>query len=76
MQDKSKFFAGVMSAMSCMLALGISMLCVMSKMDLVGRYLDPDPALLLEDVNSSTNPKFHALNQAVVGLVSDSEARS
>jgi len=35
MQDKSKFFAGVMSAMSCMLALGVSMLCVMSKMDLV-----------------------------------------
>ncbi|GFZ45823.1 GPN-loop GTPase 3 [Saitozyma sp. JCM 24511] len=82
MQDKSKFFAGVMSAMSCMLALGISMLCVMSKMDLVkdekgrtkrevGRYLDPDPALLLEDVNSTTNPKFHALNQAVVGLIED-----
>lgn len=35
MQDKSKFFAGVMSAMSCMLSLGISMLCLMSKMDLV-----------------------------------------
>ena len=35
MQDKSKFFAGVMSAMSCMMSLGISMLCCMSKMDLV-----------------------------------------
>lgn len=35
MQDKSKFFAGVMSAMSCMLSLGISMVCIMSKMDLV-----------------------------------------
>lgn len=81
MQDKTKFFAGVMSAMSCMLSLGISMVCVMSKMDLVkdkkgrlkrevGRYLDPDPDLLLEDVNEKTNPKFHALNKAVVGLVS------
>jgi GTPase SAR1 family protein len=81
MQDKSKFFAGVMSAMSCMLSLGISMVCLMSKMDLVtdkkgrikrevGRYLDPDPNLLLGDVNKSTNPKFHALNKAVVGLVS------
>lgn len=80
MQDKTKFFAGVMSAMSCMLSLGISMLCIMSKMDLakdkkgklraeVGRYLDPDPELLLEDVNAGTNPKFHALNRAVVGLV-------
>lgn len=57
------------------------MLCVMSKMDLVkdkkgrlkrevGRYLDPDPDLLLEDANVGTNPKFHALNRAVVGLVS------
>ena len=35
MQDKPKFFAGVMSAMSCMLALGVGMLCLMSKMDLV-----------------------------------------
>ena len=35
MQDKSKFFAGVMSAMSCMMSLGISMLCLMRKMDLV-----------------------------------------
>ncbi|KAK4685066.1 GPN-loop GTPase, partial [Tremellales sp. Uapishka_1] len=82
MQDKSKFFAGVMSAMSCMMALGISMLCLMSKMDLVkdkkgrigravGRYLDPDPNLLLEDVNRNTNPKFHALNKAVVSLIED-----
>jgi GTPase SAR1 family protein len=35
MQDKTKFFAGVMSAMSCMLSLGVSMVCIMSKMDLV-----------------------------------------
>ncbi|KAL7424190.1 hypothetical protein Q5752_001776 [Cryptotrichosporon argae] len=81
MQDKPKFFAGVLSALSCMLALGIGMICVMSKMDLVkekgrvrrevGRYLDPDPTLLLEDVNSRTNPKFHALNQAMVSLIED-----
>lgn len=32
------------------------------------RYLDPDPGLIFEDTNS--NPKFHALNQAVVSLVS------
>ncbi|WOO81351.1 GPN-loop GTPase 3 [Vanrija pseudolonga] len=82
MQDKAKYFAGVLSAMSCMLSLGISMLCLMSKMDLVkddkgrvrrevGRYLDPDPNLLLEDVNSQTNPKFHSLNKAVVSLIED-----
>lgn len=35
MQDKTKYFAGAMSAMSCMMSLGVSMLCCMSKMDLV-----------------------------------------
>ena len=34
------------------------------------RYLDPDPELILEDVNEKTNPKYHALNRAVAGLVS------
>jgi hypothetical protein len=82
MQDKAKYFAGVLSAMSCMLSLGIPMLCLMSKMDLVkdkkgrirrevGRYLDPDPNLLLEDANAQTNEKFHNLNRAVVGLIED-----
>lgn len=33
------------------------------------RYLDPDPLLLAEEANASTNPKFHALNQAIVQLV-------
>jgi hypothetical protein len=82
MQDRAKFFAGVLSAMSCMLSLGISMLCLMSKMDLVkdakgrigrevGRYLDPDPNLVEEDVHAQTNPKFHGLNRAVAGLIED-----
>lgn len=82
MQDRAKFFAGVLSAMSCMLSLGIPMLCLMSKMDLVkdgkgrigrevGRYLDPDPGLVEEDGNARTNPRFHGLNRAVVGLIED-----
>lgn len=42
------------------------------------RYLDPDPLLLQDEVNSATNPKFHALNEAIVQLVypSDSAALS
>ena len=40
------------------------------KVGLIGRYLDPDPELILEDVNEKTNPKYHALNRAVAGLVS------
>ncbi|CAK9784076.1 GPN-loop GTPase 3-like protein [Cutaneotrichosporon oleaginosum] len=82
MQDRAKYFAGVLSAMSCMLSLGIPMLCLMSKMDLVkdakgrigrevGRYLDPDPGLVEEDVHARTNPRFHGLNRAVAGLIED-----
>jgi hypothetical protein len=33
------------------------------------RYFDPDPLLLIDDVNNSTSPRFHALNQAIVQLV-------
>lgn len=34
------------------------------------RFLDPDPELLRESANAVTNPKFHALNGALVQLVS------
>lgn len=34
------------------------------------RFLDPDPELLRESANQITNPKFHALNSALVQLVS------
>ncbi|POW18131.1 hypothetical protein PSHT_06166 [Puccinia striiformis] len=35
------------------------------------RYLDPDPDLLLGEVNEKTNPKFHSLNQAISQLIQD-----
>lgn len=35
MEDKAKFFAGVMSAMSCMVSLECPHINVLSKMDLV-----------------------------------------
>ncbi|KAG9291735.1 hypothetical protein G9A89_012020 [Geosiphon pyriformis] len=78
-EDKSKFFAGVLSAMSAMISLEIPHINVMSKMDLLGkvkrrkleRYFDPDPLLLTEEVNTRTNPKFHSLNQAIVQLIDD-----
>jgi hypothetical protein len=34
-----------------------------------GSYLDPDPLLLQDEANGSTNPRFAALNQAIVSLV-------
>lgn len=83
MEDPAKYFSGVLSAMSCMVSLEVPTVNVMSKMDLVkkgttgakrrkdvDRYLDPDPEILRESVNKSTNPKFHALNSALVQLVS------
>ncbi|PWN18764.1 GPN-loop GTPase 3 like protein [Microstroma glucosiphilum] len=35
------------------------------------RYLDPDPLLLTEEANASTNPRFHSLNQSLVQLIDD-----
>ncbi|KIY51576.1 hypothetical protein FISHEDRAFT_36715 [Fistulina hepatica ATCC 64428] len=97
MEDKYKFFSGVLSAMSAMVNLEVPWINVMSKMDLVtnnsqddpsislprngvrtqkdiARYLDPDPLLLAShrghDPNP-TNPKFHALNQALVQLIEE-----
>lgn len=69
-----------------MINLEVPHLNILSKMDLIKsgraggigqigpkeleRYLDPDPDLLLDEVNSKTNPKFHNLNQAISHLVS------
>ena len=38
----------------------------------IARYLDPDPMLLAithGDARETANPRFHALNQAIVHLV-------
>lgn len=83
MEDKSKFFSGVLSAMSCMINLEVPHVNLLSKMDLVKkgtggsgklrkeveRYLETDPMLLREEAKADTNPKFHALNEAIVQLV-------
>ncbi|SCV71911.1 BQ2448_4605 [Microbotryum intermedium] len=84
MEDSAKYFSGVLSAMSCMVGLEVPSVNVMSKMDLVkkgttgakrrkqvDRFLDPDPELLRESANRTTNPKFHALNSALVQLIED-----
>ncbi|KAM3579786.1 hypothetical protein VKS41_007867 [Umbelopsis sp. WA50703] len=108
-EDKSKYFSGVLSAMSAMINMEIPHINVMTKMDLVEgdygnqaaadqedskdnkdsrntrarrsarsktkkeleRYFDPDPLLLIEDVNNSTSSRFHALNQSIVQLIDD-----
>lgn len=85
MDDKAKYFAGVLSAMSAMINLDISHLNIMTKMDLVAqhekdglsyaqrkeveRYMDPDPLLFSDHDDSLNQSRFHALNQAIVQLV-------
>jgi len=95
MEDRYKFFSGVLSAMSAMVNLEIPWINIMSKMDLVipkasdesgsarngirrkkdvARYLDPDPLLLATrrgKEGNISNPRFHALNQAIVQLIED-----
>jgi len=95
MEDRYKFFSGVLSAMSAMVNLEVPWINIMSKMDLVtsnpedpsggarnglmgrkniARYLDPDPLLLASSLGQEanpSNPRFHALNQAIVQLIED-----
>ncbi|EKM80352.1 hypothetical protein AGABI1DRAFT_113547 [Agaricus bisporus var. burnettii JB137-S8] len=94
MEDKYKFFSGVLSAMSAMVNLEIPWINIMSKMDLVtsnpehdtsarigprkrkdiARFLDPDPLLLASEPGHEgnvMNPKFHALNRAIIQLIED-----
>lgn len=65
--------------MSAMVLLEIPHINIMSKMDLIQsqirksdlkRYLNPDPFLLIDEVNSKTNPRYHDLNKAITQLVS------
>lgn len=77
--DASKFFSGVMSALSAMVQLEIPHVNVMSKMDLlddkhlknIERYLNPDPELIMEELSSSMLPKHRRLNQAIGSLIDD-----
>ena len=88
MDDKSKYFAGVLSAMSAMINLNVPHINVMTKMDLVSsnikegqpnyihrreleRYMDPDPLLLVDEASHERNPRFFALNKAIVHLIED-----
>ena len=35
------------------------------------RYLEPDPLLLSDAIQEETNPRFYALNEAIVQLIED-----
>ena len=77
--DASKFFSGVMAALSAMIQLEIPHVNIMSKMDLLDKqsqcivenYLNPDAGLLLHDLNSKLPKKFKKLNKAIASLIDD-----
>ncbi|XP_067032314.1 GPN-loop GTPase 3-like isoform X2 [Acropora muricata] len=77
--DCSKFFAGVLTALSAMIQLEIPHINVMSKMDLltkkqlkeVDRFLDPDPQQLVEELKENTTKRFRKLNEALAQLIDD-----
>lgn len=85
LQDITKYFAGVLTASSCMLQLAIPFINVLSKMDLLSdgigeedeeddsllRYFDPDPSLLEERLTAGTPVRFVQLNSAIVNLIDE-----
>lgn len=78
--DRSKFFSGVLSAMSAMILLETPHINILSKVDLIKdevprrelkRYLNPDPLLLADEANSKLNPKYHELSKAIANLTEE-----
>lgn len=79
--DKSKFFSGVLSAMSAMLMLEVPHLNIMSKIDMLKdvprrelkRYLNPDPLLIGEttDPMSDLNPRYAELSRSIAHLTEE-----
>ena len=67
--------AGHGASRACLVPLGHRHMGASLTLPWAHRYLDPDPLLLVEEANSRTNPKFHALNQAIVQLVRCSWSR-
>lgn len=80
LDDPSKFFSGVLSALSTMVQLEIPHVNIMTKMDLVTdpdkkeeleSFLNPDPRYILESLDRRTTPKQHLLNRAIASLIEE-----
>lgn len=79
--DCSKFFSGVLSAMSAMLLLETPHLNIMSKIDMLKdvprrdlkRYLNPDPLLMAETAEESAdfNPIYANLSRSIAKLTEE-----
>ncbi|GLT76646.1 hypothetical protein SLA2020_482960 [Shorea laevis] len=75
--DVTKFINGCMASLSAMVQLELPHVNILSKMDLVtnkrdiGNYLDPEPHLLLSELNERMAPRFKRLNKSLIELVDD-----
>ncbi|KAF8364778.1 hypothetical protein HHK36_033244 [Tetracentron sinense] len=76
MTDVTKFISGCMASLSAMVQLELPHVNILSKMDLVknkrdiGDYLNPEPRVLLSELNERMAPQFEKLNKALMELVS------
>ncbi|CAN6478218.1 unnamed protein product [Victoria cruziana] len=77
MTDVTKYISGCMASLSAMIQLEIPHVNILSKMDLVKNkkgledYLNPDPKILLSELNQNMAPKFAKLNKTLAELVDD-----
>lgn len=85
--DRSKYFSGVLSAMSAMLLLETPHINIMSKVDMLKdvpkrelkRFLNPDPLLMTENVDTAEgsvpqdelNPRYADLSRSIARLTEE-----
>lgn len=75
MTDVTKFISGCMASLSAMVQLELPHVNILSKMDLVTNkkdiedYLNPEPQILLSELNRHMAPQFAKLNKALIELV-------
>ncbi|KAK6923299.1 GPN-loop GTPase [Dillenia turbinata] len=72
--DITKFISGCMACLSAMVQLELPHINILSKMDLVTNkkkledYLNPEPQVLLSELNQHMAPQFEKLNRALIEL--------
>ncbi|TYZ55515.1 hypothetical protein PybrP1_000397, partial [[Pythium] brassicae (nom. inval.)] len=74
--DPTKFISGVLCSLSAMVQLELPHINVLTKCDLVDekelrKYLDPSSGYLLENLSSSTDPKWRPLSTAICNVIND-----
>ncbi|KNA08931.1 hypothetical protein SOVF_158310 [Spinacia oleracea] len=77
MTDVTKFISGCLSSLSAMVQLELPHVNILSKMDLVKNkkdlddFLNPEPHMLLSQLNRRMAPQFEKLNKALIDLVDE-----